>query len=88
MPSTSKKQAHTMAAVAHGWKPPSGSGIDIPKKVAKDFFAADQKAAKHDKHGHRVGSSHDGSSRAMARGGSAFSSASTVTEKASDKCCG
>jgi hypothetical protein len=33
-----------MAAIAHGWKPPKKSGIDIPVKVAKDFNAADQRA--------------------------------------------
>jgi hypothetical protein len=41
MPSTSKKQARTMAAVAHGWKPPASSGISIPMKVAKEFNTAD-----------------------------------------------
>jgi len=41
MPSTSKKQARTMAAVAHGWKPPASSGIKIPVSVAKEFNAAD-----------------------------------------------
>jgi hypothetical protein len=46
MPSTSKKQAHLMAAVAHGWKPPKGSGINIPVSVAKDFNRADQNKSK------------------------------------------
>lgn len=30
-----------MAAIAHGWKPPASSGIDIPVKVAKEFNAVD-----------------------------------------------
>lgn len=42
MPSTSKPQAKTMAAIAHGWKPPAGSKVAaIPVKVAKDFNQAD-----------------------------------------------
>jgi hypothetical protein len=41
MPSTSRAQARTMAAVAHGWKPPKSSGIHIPVGVAKEFNAAD-----------------------------------------------
>ena len=41
MPSVSKKQAHLMAAIAHGWKPPRSSGIHVPVKVAKEFNAAD-----------------------------------------------
>lgn len=41
MPSTSEKQRRTMAAVAHGWKPPKSSGIAIPVKVAKEFNKAD-----------------------------------------------
>ena len=44
MPSNSPKQKRTMAAIAHGWKPPKKSGIDIPVKVAKEYNAADQKA--------------------------------------------
>ena len=32
-----------MAAVAHGWKPPASSGINVPMKVAKEFNAADAK---------------------------------------------
>lgn len=44
MPSTSKKQARTMAAIAHGWKPPKGSKVSkIPKKVAKEFNREDAK---------------------------------------------
>jgi hypothetical protein len=39
MPSKSPKQARLMAAVAHGWKMPGGGGP--PKKVAKEFNAAD-----------------------------------------------
>lgn len=47
MPSTSKKQARTMAAIAHGWKPPKGSKVaKIPKKVAKEFNAADKRKKK------------------------------------------
>lgn len=42
MPSKSAKQARTMAAIAHGWKPPKSSGIDIPVSVAKEFNKADQ----------------------------------------------
>ena len=42
MPSRSPAQARTMAAIAHGWKPPKSSGIDIPVSVAKDFNAADK----------------------------------------------
>jgi hypothetical protein len=30
-----------MAAVAHGWKPPASSGIDVPTKVAKEYNKAD-----------------------------------------------
>lgn len=41
MPSKSPAQKRTMAAIAHGWKPPASSGIDIPVKVAKEFNAAD-----------------------------------------------
>lgn len=41
MPSHSAKQARTMAAIAHGWKPPESSGIKIPVKVAKEFNKAD-----------------------------------------------
>ncbi len=42
MPSRSPAQARTMAAVAHGWRPPASSGIDIPVKVAKEFNKADK----------------------------------------------
>jgi hypothetical protein len=41
MPSHSTKQAKTMSAIAHGWKP-SGEAADIPVKVAKEFHAADK----------------------------------------------
>ncbi len=43
MPSTSKAQAHLMAAVAHGWEP---SGKHIPKSVGQEFHAADKKKGK------------------------------------------
>lgn len=44
MPSSSAAQAKTMAAIAHGWQPPSGSKVSkIPVKVAKEFNAADAK---------------------------------------------
>jgi hypothetical protein len=43
MPSTSKAQAHLMAAVAHGWEPP---GKHIPRKVGQEFHAADKKQGK------------------------------------------
>ena len=44
MPSHSPKQKRTMAAIAHGWKPPAGSDVaDIPVKVAKEFNAADKR---------------------------------------------
>ena len=42
MPSKSAKQAHLMAAIAHGWKPPKDSGINVSQKVAKEFNKADQ----------------------------------------------
>ena len=41
MPSRSDAQRRTMAAIAHGWKPPQGAKIDIPVEVAKDFNRAD-----------------------------------------------
>lgn len=40
MPSTSKKQAKLMRAVAHGWKPTRIKGPT--RKVAREFVAADQ----------------------------------------------
>ena len=43
MPSVSPAQKTTMAAVAHGWKPPASSGIDIPVSVAKEFNQADKR---------------------------------------------
>ena len=47
MPSTSEKQARTMRAIAHGWKPPKDSDVaDIPVDVARDFMKADQAKAK------------------------------------------
>ncbi len=39
MPSTTKKQARFMRAVAHGWKPDRVKGP--PRKVAKEFMRAD-----------------------------------------------
>ena len=51
MPSTSRAQAHLMAAVAHGWQPP-GHHIDVG--VAKEFHAADKRKGKweHPLHSH------------------------------------
>jgi hypothetical protein len=47
MPSKSPAQKRTMAALAHGWKPPKGSKVSkIPKKVAKEFNAADKRKKK------------------------------------------
>lgn len=40
MPSTSAKQARTMAAAAHN--PEFAKKVGIPQKVAKDFNAADK----------------------------------------------
>jgi hypothetical protein len=45
MPSSTKKQAHVMSAIAHGWEP-KGSAAGIPVDVAKDFHAADKKVGK------------------------------------------
>lgn len=42
MPSTSKKQARLMAAVAHD--PTFAKKVDIPVSVGQDFFKADQAA--------------------------------------------
>ena len=42
MPSTSKKQAKFMRAVAHGMKPKSGKGPSV--QVAKEFVRADKKS--------------------------------------------
>ncbi len=44
MPSTTAKQAHLMAAVAHGWHPTGMKGP--PVSVAKEFHAADKKKGK------------------------------------------
>jgi hypothetical protein len=41
MPSKSVKQAKTMSAIAHGWKP-TGEAAGIPKPVAEEFHAADK----------------------------------------------
>ncbi len=43
MPSSSPKQARLMRVVAHGWKPPVSSGIEVPVSVAKEFEVADAK---------------------------------------------
>lgn len=51
MPSSSTRQAKTMSAIAHGWKP-KGKVADIPVKVAKEFHVAD--AGK--KYGHKKAS--------------------------------
>lgn len=40
MPSKSVKQAKTMSAIAHGWRP-KGKAVAIPVKVAKEFHKAD-----------------------------------------------
>lgn len=40
MPSTTSKQAHLMAAVAHGWRRPGGGGPSV--KVATEFNNADK----------------------------------------------
>ena len=56
MPSESPKQAKTMSAIAHGWKP-KGSAANIPVKVAKEFHKADA--------GHKYGAGqHKGYARA------------------------
>lgn len=47
MPSSSKQQAKTMRAIAHGWQP-SGKAASIPVSVAKDFEAADAKVGKYE----------------------------------------
>jgi len=46
MPSTSDKQKHTMAGIAHGWHPDNPELAKIPVSVAKDFNAADEAQAK------------------------------------------
>ena len=47
MPSKSPEQKKTMAAIAHGWKPPKGSKVArIPVKVAKEFNKADKRKGK------------------------------------------
>lgn len=47
MPSKSPAQKKTMAAIAHGWRPPKGSKVSkIPKKVAKEFNVAADKRKK------------------------------------------
>ncbi len=46
MPSVSKKQAHLMSAIAHGWKPPSDMRDAPSMKVAKEFHTADKQVGK------------------------------------------
>jgi len=53
MPSKTPKQARTMRAIAHGWKP-TGSAKGIPVKVAKEFAAVD-KVSKNYKKGAKRG---------------------------------
>lgn len=43
MPSTSKKQAMLMAAVASGWKPKGAKKPPVPVGVAREFHAADKR---------------------------------------------
>lgn len=43
MPSTSKKQAMLMAAVANGWKPNGAKKPPVPVGVAREFHAADKR---------------------------------------------
>jgi hypothetical protein len=43
MPSTTKKQAHYMSAIAHGWNPP---GKHPSKAVAEEFHNADKREGK------------------------------------------
>jgi hypothetical protein len=43
MPSTTERQAHFMAAIAHGWQPP---GRHVPISVGKEFHNADKKVGK------------------------------------------
>ena len=44
MPSSTKRQAHFMSAIAHGWHP---TGMKGPSKaVAQEFHAADKKVGK------------------------------------------
>lgn len=44
MPSSTKKQAHFMSAIAHGWKPTGEKGPSAA--VAKEFHTADKKVGK------------------------------------------
>lgn len=48
MPSTSEKQRRAMQAAAHG-----KSTLGIPKKVGKEYAAADAKKAHKGKHKHK-----------------------------------
>lgn len=43
MSSVSAKQARTMRAIAHGWRPKKGSVAKIPVSVAKEYVAADKR---------------------------------------------
>lgn len=43
MSSVSERQAHYMAARAHGWNP---GGKQVPVSVAKEFHAADKKVGR------------------------------------------
>ena len=62
MPSVSERQAHLMAAVAHGWHP---KGVRVPPvSVAKDFHNADKREGKWEhnvakKAGNRQSSDHE-----------------------------
>lgn len=44
MPSTTKKQAHFMSAVAHGWRPTGEKGPS--RAVAEEFHEADKRKGK------------------------------------------
>lgn len=57
MPSHSPKQAKTMSAIAHGWRP-TGKAANIPVKVAKEFHAADAGKKWGAKHGYARSSHH------------------------------
>ena len=49
MPSVSPAQKHTMAAIAHGWRPDNAGLRKIPVSVAKEYNEADQAKAKRKK---------------------------------------
>src|SRR6185437_15329931 len=46
MPSTSKKQAHFMSAIAHGWHPPACMKHAPSRAVAEEFHEADKQVGK------------------------------------------